>query len=110
MIDGIQGYKLSVSSEDNQTLVRKLHTLSRYLKSMGVTVILVDEIGTVTGDFKATEAGISYLADNLVFLRHLEISGEMRKAIGVLKKRTSDFERTLREFRITEHGLEVGEP
>ncbi|MFH5797130.1 ATPase domain-containing protein [Haladaptatus sp. CMAA 1911] len=110
MIDGIQGYKLSVSSEDKQTLVRKLHTLSRYLKSMGVTVILVDEIGTVTGDFKATEAGISYLADNLVFLRHLEIAGEMRKAIGVLKKRTSDFERTLREFRITEHGLEVGEP
>ncbi|WP_227376844.1 hypothetical protein [Haladaptatus halobius] len=34
----------------------------------------------------------------------------MRKAIGVLKKRTSDFERTLREFRITEHGIMVGEP
>ena len=110
MIDGLQGYKLSVSSEDEQMLVRKLHTLSRYLKNMGVSVILVDEIDTVTGDFRATEAGISYLADNLVFLRHLEISGEMRKAIGVLKKRTSDFERTLREFRITEHGLEVGEP
>ncbi|WP_423746196.1 ATPase domain-containing protein (plasmid) [Haladaptatus sp. SPP-AMP-3] len=110
MIDGLQGYKLSVRSEDNETLVRKLHTLSRYLKSMGVTVILVDEIGTVTGEFRATEAGISYLADTLVFLRHLEISGEMRKAIGVLKKRTSDFERTLREFRITEHGVEVGEP
>ncbi|ODR81181.1 recombinase RecA [Haladaptatus sp. W1] len=110
MIDGLQGYKLSVQSEDNETLVRKLHTLSRYLKSMGVTVILVDEIGTVTGEFRATEAGISYLADTLVFLRHLEISGEMRKAIGVLKKRTSDFERTLREFRITEHGVEVGKP
>ena len=110
MIDGLQGYKLSVSSEDEQMLVRKLHTLSRYLKNMGVSVILVDEIDTVTGEFRATEAGISYLADNLVFLRHLEISGEMRKAIGVLKKRTSDFERTLREFRITEHGLEVGEP
>ncbi|MCO8246277.1 MULTISPECIES: ATPase domain-containing protein [unclassified Haladaptatus] len=110
MIDGLQGYKLSVSSEDDQMLVRKLHTLSRYLKNMGVSVILVDEIDTVTGEFRATEAGISYLADNLVFLRHLEISGEMRKAIGVLKKRTSDFERTLREFRITEHGLEVGEP
>ncbi|WP_255359014.1 ATPase domain-containing protein [Haladaptatus sp. R4] len=75
MIDGLQGYKLSVSSEDDEMLVRKLHTLSRYLKNMGVSVILVDEIDTVTGDFRATEAGISYLADNLVFLRHLEISG-----------------------------------
>ncbi|WP_266080074.1 ATPase domain-containing protein [Haladaptatus caseinilyticus] len=110
MIDGLQGYKLSVRGENDQMLVRKLHTLSRYLKDMGVSVILVDEIQSVTGDFQATEAGISYLADNIVFLRHLEISGEMRKAIGVLKKRTSDFERTLREFRITDHGLEVGEP
>jgi len=45
-----------------------------------------------------------------VFLRHLELDGELRKAIGVLKKRTSDFERTLRKFEITGHGIEVGEP
>ncbi len=110
MIDGLQGYKLSVRGKNDEMLVRKLHTLSRYLKDMGVSVILVDEIQSVTGDFQATEAGISYLADNIIFLRHLEMAGEMRKAIGVLKKRTSDFERTLREFRITEHGIEVGEP
>jgi circadian clock protein KaiC len=64
----------------------------------------------VTGEFAATNAGVSYLADNIVFLRHLELHGELRKAIGVLKKRTSHFERTLREFEITEHGLKVGEP
>ncbi|WP_266080066.1 ATPase domain-containing protein [Haladaptatus caseinilyticus] len=110
MIDGIDGYKLSLRDDDDRVLVRKLHSLCRYLKNMGVTVILVDEIDTITGEFQATEAGISYLADNIVFLRHLEVTGEMRKAIGVLKKRTSDFERSLREFKITEHGLKVGEP
>ncbi|MCO8246273.1 MULTISPECIES: ATPase domain-containing protein [unclassified Haladaptatus] len=110
MIDGIDGYKLSLRDDDDRVLVRKLHTLCRYLKNMGITVILVDEIDSVTGEFQATEAGISYLADNIVFLRHLEVAGEMRKAIGVLKKRTSDFERMLREFQITEHGLKVGEP
>ncbi|WP_227357074.1 ATPase domain-containing protein [Haladaptatus salinisoli] len=110
MIDGIDGYKLSLRDDDERMLISKLHTLCRYLKNAGVTVILVDEIDTVTGEFQATEAGISYLADNIVFLRHLETTGEMRKAIGVLKKRTSDFERTLREFRITEHGIMVDEP
>ncbi|WP_049972233.1 ATPase domain-containing protein [Haladaptatus cibarius] len=110
MIDGIDGYKLSLRDDNERVLVRKLHSLCRYLKNMGVTVILVDEIDTITGEFQATEAGISYLADNIIFLRHLEVTGEMRKAIGVLKKRTSDFERTLREFEITEHGLKVGEP
>jgi circadian clock protein KaiC len=53
---------------------------------------------------------MSYLADSIVFLRHLELDGELRKAIGVLKKRTSDFEQTLREFEITGHGIKVGEP
>jgi circadian clock protein KaiC len=106
----LQGYKLSVRGQDEQMLIRKLHSLCRYLKDMGVTVILVNEIQSITGDFQATDIGISYLADNIVFLRHLELDGEMRKAIGVLKMRTSDFERTLREFRITEDGLQVGDP
>jgi len=57
-----------------------------------------------------TEVGASHLADNIVFLRYLEVAGEMRRAVGVLKKRTSSFEKTLREFEITRYGLKVGEP
>jgi circadian clock protein KaiC len=64
----------------------------------------------ITGDFRVTELGISYLADNIVFLRYLEIQGELRKAIGVLKKRLSDFEKTLREYEITRYGIRVGKP
>ncbi|RBI62077.1 recombinase RecA [halophilic archaeon] len=109
MIDGVQGYKLSLHG-DEATMVRKLHTLARHLKDMGVSVILVNEVETVAGDFRATDAGISYLADNIVFMRHLELAGELRKAVGVLKKRTGDFERTLREFRITTDGVAVGDP
>jgi circadian clock protein KaiC len=108
MIDGIDGYRLSLRGEEDR-LTQKLHALCRYLKNMGVTVVLVDEVSQITGEFRATNAGISYLADNIVFLRHLERRGEIRKAIGVLKKRTSDYERQLRQFRITEHGIRVGE-
>jgi circadian clock protein KaiC len=109
MIDGIDGYTVALQGQEDQ-IVRKLHALSRYLTNMGVSVILVDEVSTVTGEFQPTDTGISYLADNIVFLRHLELDGELRKAMGVLKMRTSDFERTLREFQITEHGITVGEP
>ena len=42
---------------------------------MGVAVLLISEIEAITGDFRATEAGISYLADNIVFLRYLEVQG-----------------------------------
>jgi circadian clock protein KaiC len=109
MVDGIAGYRLTLRGEDGAMLER-MHALGRYLNNMGVTTILIDETKNVTGEFNATQENISYLADNIVFLRHLEINGELRKAIGVLKKRTSDFERTLREYEITGHGIKVGEP
>jgi len=109
MIDGIAGYRLTLRGADD-SMLKEMHTLGRYLKNMGVTTIFVDETKNITGEFNATQENISYLADTIVFLRHLELQGELRKAIGVLKKRTSDFERTLREFEITGHGIKVGEP
>jgi len=109
MLDGIEGYKLSIQGREDE-LTGKLHALGRYLKNMGVTVILIDEIDYVTGPFQATNAGISYLADNVVFLRHVEIHSELRKVIGVLKKRIGTFEETLREFDMTDDGIQVGQP
>ncbi len=108
MIDGVAGFRLT--GDDTARTVRRLHALGRYLKDAGVTTLLIDETSSVTGEFTATDENISYLADSLVFLRHVEIDGELQKVIGVLKKRTSDFERTLRQFEITESGLLVGEP
>ena len=108
MIDSTSGYQLSMEGDD---LVRQLHSLCQYLKNMGVTIILVNETHMIAGkEFSVTELGLSYLADNLIFLRYLELNGELRKAIGVLKKRVSNFERTLRGFEITRYGIKVGEP
>jgi circadian clock protein KaiC len=107
MIDGVSGYRLTLAGDD---LVMHLHALGRYLKNMGVTVILTNEVERITGEFRATEVGVSYLCDNLIFFRYLELDGELRKAIGVLKKRAGDFGKALRELRITSSGLRVGEP
>ena len=74
------------------------------------SLFYADWVERITGDFQATGIGISYLSDNLVFLRYLEIDGELRKAIGVLKKRVGDFGRTLREISITDAGVVVGAP
>lgn len=107
MIDGIAGYRLTLAGDD---LITQLHALGRYLKNMGVTVIFINEVEGITGDFRATGIGASYLSDNLIFLRYLEIDGDLRKAIGVLKKRMGDFGKTLRELTITSRGIEVGDP
>ncbi|MDZ8055618.1 MAG: ATPase domain-containing protein [Aulosira sp. ZfuVER01] len=107
MIDSVSGYRLSVRGED---LIGHIHSLCKYLQNMGVAVLLINEIETITGEFRITEVGISYLADTIVFLRYLEMQGELRRAIGVLKKRMSDFEKTLREFEISRYGIKVGKP
>jgi circadian clock protein KaiC len=107
VLDSLSGYRLAIRGED---LVEHIHSLCRYLRNMGVTVIVLYEITTVTGEFRATEVGLSYLADNIVFLRYVEIDSELRRVIGVLKKRSTDFEKKLRELSITSRGLEVGEP
>jgi circadian clock protein KaiC len=107
MIDSVSGYRLSVQGDH---LVSHLHALCKYLQNMGVAVLLINEVENITGNFRATDIGISYIADNIVFLRYMEMQGEIRKVIGVLKKRMTDFERTLREFEITRYGIKVGKP
>ncbi len=108
MIDGTSGFEKSlrgVSADPMQDLVK----IGRYLRNMGVTGLVTNEVHAITGEFRATDQGMSYLADSIVVLRHVEYKGSLRKVIGVLKMRTSDFENQLRELEITEHGLRVGE-
>lgn len=107
MLDSLAGYRLAVRGED---FLRQFRALIQYLKNMGVTALVVAEVETITGEFRATDIGASHLADNIVFLRYIEVGGELRKAIGVLKKRVSSFERTLREIELTRYGLKVGRP
>jgi len=107
MVDGTSGFEQSlrgVGDEPMQDLVR----IGRYLRSMGVTGLVTNEVHQITGEFRATDQGMSYLADSIVVLRHVEYKGSLRKVIGVLKMRTSEFENQLRELEITEHGLRVG--
>lgn len=107
MIDSISSYQ---ACGDPERMRASLIRLSKYLVGKGLTVLLINEIQDITGTFRVTEENLSHLADNLVFLRYLEIKGELKKAIGVLKKRAGSFEKGLREFRISEHGIRVGEP
>lgn len=105
MIDSIGGYSLAVREEN---ALERLHSLMVYLQNMGVTGLLTNETSNITGEFEATNMQASYLADNIIFLRYMEMEGELHKTIGVLKKRLSDFDRTLHEFRITSEGIKVG--
>ncbi|GAC1407881.1 MAG: ATPase domain-containing protein [Candidatus Velthaea sp.] len=110
MIDSVSGYRVSISGDDLQ---ERLHALCRYLQNVGVTVLLVDELQDIS-NFRISNIGISYLADNVIFLRYVErrFNGhaEIGRALGVLKKRLSDFDKTLRTFRLIREGIVIEQP
>ncbi|MCY4731153.1 AAA family ATPase [Natronomonas gomsonensis] len=109
LIDGTAGYELSLHAEGDD-LRKQLHALARYLRNLGVTVVITDEIQDVTGGFRASDSHVSYLADNILFFRYIEVRGDVQKAVGVLKKRFGPFESTLRSFRIDSDGIHIGDP
>ena len=65
-----------------------------------------NNIDFVVDDIRS-DVDLSYLADSVLLLRFFEADGEVRKAISVVKTRTTDHERTIREFRVDKEGLNI---
>ncbi len=107
MVDSLRGYELAM--EEFGTMVANISNLVTYLNGRGVTTLLINEVGNITGDLKATEFAVSYVADNIILMRYAEYSGRVIKIIACLKKRLGAFQPELRELHINSGGLSVGE-
>jgi circadian clock protein KaiC len=54
---------------------------------------------------------LSYLADTVVSVRYFEDAGEVKQAIAVIKKRSGQHEKTIREFKLQQGtGIYIGQP
>lgn len=107
VIDSINGYLAATPQQ--QHVIMQFHELVAFLNRLGVVTILVVGQTGMIGTMQ-TPIDMSYLADTVVLLRYFEADGAVRQALSVLKKRTGRHERTIREFRIGERGIEVGDP
>jgi len=106
-IDSLNGYHSAMPEE--QFLTLHLHELLQFLNRQGVATFLTIAQHGMVGDMKQT-IDVTYLADSVIMLRYFEALGRVRRAISVMKKRTGAHEDTIREFRITDRGLVVGDP
>jgi len=108
VIDSINGYMQSMPEE--RLLAIHVHELLSYLANCGVTTIMTLVQRGIFGSPVDEAAEVSYLADSVVLLRYFEVHGSVRQAISVVKKRSGDHERTIRECRVGARGLRVGQP
>ena len=108
VIDSINGYLQSMPEE--RLLPIQVHELLSYLATRGVACIMTLVQRGIFGSPVDEAAEISYLADTVVLLRYFEVSGTVRQAISVVKKRSGNHERTIREARVQHGGLSIGNP
>ena len=107
VIDSLNGYQAAMPEE--QSLVLHMHELLQYLNRKGASTFLTVAQHGLVGDMK-TPVDVTYLADTVILLRYFEAHGRVRRAMSVIKKRTSAHEDTIREYRIDRSGLTLGEP
>ena len=55
-----------------------------------------------------SQYSISFLSDDIIRLRYVEIDGRLRKALVVVKMRAGDHSKDIREYEVTSGGVKVG--
>jgi circadian clock protein KaiC len=107
IIDSLNGYQAAMPEE--KQLILHMHELLQFLNRRGATTFLTVAQHGLVGDMRAP-VDVTYLADTVILLRYFEAAGRVRRAISVIKKRTSAHEDTIREYRIGQNGIALGEP
>ena len=107
VIDSLNGYQAAMPEENS--LILHMHELLQYLNRRGIATFMTVAQHGLVGDMKAP-VDVTYLADTVILLRYFEAAGTVRRAISVIKKRTGAHESTIREYRIDDRGLTIGDP
>jgi circadian clock protein KaiC len=107
VIDSINGYLNAMPEERYLNL--QLHELLAFLNQQGVITIMVLAQQGLVGPNQSI-VDLTYLADTVVLLRFFEARGALKQAVSVIKKRSGNHERTIREMKLGAGGIQVGEP
>jgi len=84
--------------------------LTSFVKAEQVAGLFTSTTTALLGGSSITEGHISTLTDAIVLLRYVELNGEVRRGLTVLKMRGSMHDRDIREFRIDGDGMHIGLP
>ena len=84
--------------------------LTSFIKQQEIGGLFTSTTPTLMGGSSITEAHISTITDSIILLRYVEMYGEMRRGITVLKMRGSMHDKDIREFSIDNRGMHIGKP
>lgn len=105
-IDGLDGFQRATIHPER---VHHIFTaIANELRVRGVTTLYTFEVPKFLGpSVDAPITGVSALAENLVYLRFVELRSHLYRLMSILKVRDSSYDTSLREFHITNHGIRL---
>lgn len=95
-----------IQAGDQRDAHTMLIRLIDFLKQRGITAFLTN-LTSGGSALEKTDVEISSIVDTWLFVRDLELSGERNRALYVLKSRGMAHSNQLREFLLTERGVDL---
>jgi circadian clock protein KaiC len=109
VLDSLSGLELALAPTFREDFRESLYRVIGGLTNLGVTVMSTVELADSYVDLPLSPQRIAFLADAIIIHRYIEIEGELRRAMAVVKLRGSQHSKELREYEITpDGGIAVG--
>jgi len=109
VIDSMNGFEMALAPAFRQDFRESLYRMIGALTGIGVTIMTTVEVVTSFTDMQFTPHGISFLTDDIVLLRYVEIESQLRKIATVVKMRGGNHSKDIREYEITGSGMVIGD-
>jgi len=109
VIDSLSGFELALAPEFSEDFRGSLYRMVAELTGMGVTILMTSELEDRYTDLRFSPFGSAFLADAIVVQRYVEIEGQFKRVISVVKVRGSAHSKDIRLFDITDDGIVIGE-
>jgi len=109
VIDSLAGFEIALSPGFRSDFRESLYRMIYGLTGLGITILSTLEMQETFDQMPLTSYLISFLSDDVIRMRYVEIESQLRKLIMVVKMRGAPHSKDIREYDISSEGLVIGE-
>jgi circadian clock protein KaiC len=110
VIDSLVSLEMALAPGFREDFRESLYRMIVELTGAGVTILSTVEVEDTFTGFSFSHYTISFLTDDIIRLRYVEIDGQLRKVMVVIKMRGGNHSKDIREYVITSKGVVVIHP
>jgi len=110
VIDSMVGLEMALAPGFRDDFRESLYRMIGALTGAGVTIVSTVEVEDTFTALPFSQYVISFLTDDIIRLRYVEIHGQLRKVIVVIKMRGSNHSKDIREYVLTDKGVKILSP